>query len=72
MHLVELKPYRQKWLSLTLLHSAPHAKLVWIDDKQYAQLEHPKGGPLCCVICKTNNAIDIIRKDNKWYFLIED
>lgn len=70
MH-AELKPYRQTWLSKDLMHSAPSAYLCTIDGKQYAQLEHPKGGPLTCVQNRTGfNATAIVKISGKWFWEI--
>jgi hypothetical protein len=69
VELVELKPYRQTWLSADLMHRAPSAYLCVIDGKQYAQLEHPKGGPLTCVANRTGKVAEaVVKKDGKWFW----
>lgn len=66
---VELKPYRQTWLSKELMHSAPSAYLCIIDGEQWAQLEHPKGGPLTCVKNRTGKtASAVVQINGKWHF----
>lgn len=68
----ELKPYRQKWLTPELLHSAPKAEIVYIDGNQWAQLEHPKGGPLTCVQNRTGkNAVEVVKNDGRWSWKID-
>lgn len=70
--LVELKPFRQMWLTHKLLHSAPSAYLCIIRGKQYAQLEHPSGGPLTCVENRTgHSASGVERANDKWHWVIE-
>lgn len=70
---VELKPFRQTWLTATSLHSAPSARLCLINGGQWAQLEHPKGGPLTCVQNRTGmHASDVVKKDGKWCWVIDD
>jgi hypothetical protein len=66
---VELKPYRQTWLSPELMHSAPSAHLCIIEGEQWAQLEHPRGGPLTCVKNRTGKTANgVVRIDGKWHF----
>lgn len=68
---VEMKPFRQKWLSSDLLHSAPSAKICVINGEQFAQLEHPMGGPLTCVKNRTGHvATGVIKIDGKWNWVI--
>lgn len=69
---VELKRFRQTWLSDELMHSAPSAMLCVIDGAQWVQLEHPRGGPLTCVKNRTGNvASGVARVDGKWCWVIE-
>lgn len=69
--LIELKPFRQPWLSKELMHESPSAELCIINGGQWAQLEHPKGGPLGCIKNRTGvDAIRIARKGDKWYWEI--
>ena len=69
---IELKPFRQTWLSKDLMHSAPSAQLCVIDGEQWAQLEHPKGGPLTCVKNRTGRkASAVVKIDGKWHWEIE-
>jgi hypothetical protein len=70
----ELKPYKKQkeWLTPELLHSAPSAKLVYVDDHVGAQLEHPSGGPLTWVRCPLPNVIGVVRVDNKWHWHIRE
>lgn len=70
---VELKPYRQTWLSYDLLHSSPSARLFSNDSGQFAEMEHPKGGPLCCIKNRTGRyAIDIVRLNDKWCWVFSE
>lgn len=70
---VELKPWRQTWLTPGLLHSAPAAKLCVIDGKQWAQLDHPRGGPLTCVQNRTGRtASAVLRVGDRWCWELED
>ena len=70
--LIELKPFRQTWLSKELMHSAPAAALCIIDGKQWAQLDHPGGGPLTCVQNRTgHDAFGVVKVDGKWFWKIE-
>ena len=72
MEYIPLKPWRQTWLSPELLHSASAAKLCMIDGKQYAQLYHPRGGPLTCVRNRTGRtATGVARVDGKWCWAFE-
>lgn len=67
--LIELKPFRQAWLSKKLMHEAPSAELYVIYGNQWAQLEHPRGGPLTSVQNRTGKvASDVVRLDGKWYW----
>lgn len=73
--LVELKPYRQTWLTPEVLHSAPSAQLCYLGFRQYAQLEHPKGGPLTCVENRTGRPAKAVVKHNGrwcWKFDVEE
>ena len=64
---VELKPWRQAWLSVELLNKSPTATLSMVDGVQYAQLEHPLGGPLGCVRNRTGRiAKGVSRHGGKW------
>lgn len=72
MELIQLKPWRQTWLTPELLHSAPDAELCMIGGKQYAQLTHPRGGPLTCVENRTGRtATNVVRADGKWCWAFE-
>lgn len=72
MKYVPLKPFRQTWMSQELLHSAPAAQLCMINGKQWAQLEHPRGGPLACVQNRTGHtASGVERVDGKWCWVFE-
>lgn len=67
-----LKPWRQTWLSPEVLHSAPSAKLCVIDGNQWAQLEHPLGGPLTCVQNRTGRIAESVeRVGGKWCWAFE-
>lgn len=71
--IIEIKPYRQKWLSNELMHSAPTATLCNINGQQYVQLEHPLGGPLTCVKNRTGMiATGMLKIDGKWNWVIGD
>ena len=64
---MELRPFRQTWLTSELLHSAPAASLCMIGGKQYAQLMHPRGGPLTCVPNRTGHrAVGVTKVNGKW------
>lgn len=72
MKYIPLKPFRQTWMSQELLHSAPAARLCMINGKQWAQLEHPRGGPLACVQNRTGRtASGVERVDGKWCWVFE-
>ena len=72
MEYITLKPWRQTWLSPELLHSAPAAKLCVIDGKQWAQLDHPRGGPLTCVQNRTGRtATSVEWVCGKWCWAFE-
>lgn len=69
---IPLKPWRQTWLTPEFLHSSPKAELCVIRDKQWAQLEHPKGGPMGCVQNRTGftaSAVEFV--DGKWCWVID-
>lgn len=67
MEHIPLRPWRQTWLSHDLLHASPAAGLCVIEGKQWAQLEHPRGGPLGCVQNRTGRtATGVSRVDGKW------
>lgn len=59
---VPLKPFRQPWLPPALLHSAPSAELFCTGGKQWAQLEHPLGGPLTCVQNRTGETATAVER----------
>ncbi len=66
---VELKPYRQTWLSPEVLHSSPKAELfTYPDGEQWVQLEHPRGGgSLGCIKNRTGLvAKSVVRIGDKW------
>jgi len=71
---IEMKPWRiqKDWLKPELLHRAPSAKLVQVNGKDGAQLEHPGGGPLTWVRCPHKDVVGVTRIDAKWYWLIDD
>lgn len=72
MEYIPLKPWRQTWLTPELLHSASGAELCMIGVKQYAQLTHPRGGPLTCVENRTGRiATDVVHVDGKWCWAFE-
>ena len=70
---IEMKPFRQTWLSLDVMHSAPSAYLCMINNKQYAQLEHPFGGSLTCIQNRTGMLAQGVEKiEGKWYWVFEN
>lgn len=74
MFSLALKPSKRQrgWLSDYLLHSAKGAELVEINGVQYAQLEHPLGGPLTCVKNpKKHKATDVVRIGDKWCWVFD-
>lgn len=72
MKYIQLKPFRQTWLSQDLLDSAPAARLCMINGKQWAQLDHPRGGPLTCVQNRTGKAASgVERIGGKWCWVFE-
>lgn len=69
---IELKSFRQTWLSKEVLHKSPAASLCTIGGKQWVQLYNSSGESLTCIKNRTGRlAKDVVKLNGKWYWVVE-